>query len=39
MGFAEGADYLFAVKGNCPETFAVLEELDWDAVEYPVGLP
>ena len=26
-----GADYLFAVKGNCPETFAALAKMDWDA--------
>ena len=26
-----GADYLFAVKGNCPETLAALAKLDWDA--------
>ncbi len=26
-----GADYLFAVKGNCPETFKALAGLDWDA--------
>ena len=26
-----GADYLFAVKANCPETFEALEALDWDA--------
>ena len=26
-----GADYLFTVKGNCPETFAALSALDWAA--------
>ena len=26
-----GADYLLAVKGNCPETFAALTTLDWNA--------
>ena len=26
-----GADYLFTVKGNCPETFAALAALEWDA--------
>ncbi len=26
-----GADYLFAVKANCPETFEALAALDWDA--------
>ena len=26
-----GADYLLAVKGNCPETFAALTALDWNA--------
>jgi len=26
-----GADYLFTVKGNCPETFAALAALDWNA--------
>ena len=26
-----GADCLFAVKGNCPETFAALAKMDWDA--------
>jgi predicted transposase YbfD/YdcC len=26
-----GAEYLFTVKGNCPETFAALAALDWDA--------
>ena len=26
-----GADYLFTVKGNCPETFAMLSTLDWEA--------
>ena len=25
------ADYLFTVKGNCPETFAMLSALDWEA--------
>ena len=25
------ADYLFTVKGNCPETFAALAALDWNA--------
>ena len=25
------ADYLFTVKGSCPETFAVLAALDWNA--------
>ena len=26
-----GADYLLTVKGNCPETFAMLSTLDWEA--------
>ena len=26
-----GADYLFTVKGNCPETFAALGALQWNA--------
>ena len=26
-----GADYLFTVKGNCPETFTALAALDWAA--------
>ena len=26
-----GADYLLAVKGNCPETFAALTTRDWNA--------
>ena len=26
-----GADYLFTVKGNCPETGAALSALHWDA--------
>ena len=26
-----GADHLFAVKANCPETFEALAALDWDA--------
>ena len=26
-----GADYLFTVKGNCPETFAALAALQWNA--------
>ena len=27
-----GAEYLFTVKGNCPETFAALAALEWDAL-------
>ena len=26
-----GADHMFDVKANCPETFALLETIDWDA--------
>ena len=26
-----GAEYLLTVKGNCPETFAMLSTLDWEA--------
>ena len=26
-----GADYMFDVKANCPDTFALLETVDWDA--------
>ena len=26
-----GADYLLAVKGNCPDTFVALAALDWNA--------
>ena len=25
-----GADYVFSVKGNAPETFAILDTIDWD---------
>ena len=36
-----GADYLFTVKGNCPETCAALRALDWDApgVRHHSALP
>ena len=30
---AHGADYVFAVKPNCPDTFAQLAAIDWDGAE------